>query len=158
MKEIYIGKIVNTFGIKGQLKVMSDFERPNLAFKENNKIIIENNIYTLTEVKLHKGNYLIKINNINDINEVLSFKDRKIYINKDELNLNKEDYLYEELLDLKVKSDNITYGLVTEVLYGINPLIKVDNKFYIPLKGDFIKKVDLNKKEIITSDLKGLII
>ena len=35
---IVIGKIVNTFGIKGELKIVSNFEMANRAFKKGNKI------------------------------------------------------------------------------------------------------------------------
>ena len=42
LDKIYIGKIVNTFGIKGELKIVSNFEMANRAFKKGNKIIINN--------------------------------------------------------------------------------------------------------------------
>ena len=52
---IVIGKIVNTFGIKGELKIVSNFEMANRALKKGNRIIINNlllrNLNFLTLIK-----------------------------------------------------------------------------------------------------------
>ena len=37
---VYVGKIVGTHGIKGELRIKSDFEQKEMVFKPNNKIII----------------------------------------------------------------------------------------------------------------------
>ena len=65
---IVIGKIVNTFGIKGELKIVSNFEMANRAFKKGNKIIINNKERLITNSRFHHHNYLIEIDNIKDIN------------------------------------------------------------------------------------------
>ena len=39
MEKVYIGKIVNTHGIKGELRILSDFEFKDKAFKVNTEII-----------------------------------------------------------------------------------------------------------------------
>lgn len=158
MEQILIGKIVNTFGIKGQLKVTSSFEMKEKAFLKNNNIIIDNINYLITDAKFHKNNYLVQINNIKDINEVLHFINNDVYINKAELKLNENEYLYEDLLELEVFDNNDLIGTVTEILPGINPLVKVNDKFYIPLKGDFIIKKDFKNKKLRCQNLKGLML
>ena len=45
LEKIYIGKIVNTFGIKGELKIVSKFEMPDRVFKVHNQIIIKDKNY-----------------------------------------------------------------------------------------------------------------
>lgn len=40
MEYVYIGKIVNTHGIKGEVRLISNFERKDLVFKKNFKIYI----------------------------------------------------------------------------------------------------------------------
>ena len=54
---IVIGKIVNTFGIKGELKIVSNFEMANRAFKKGNKIIINNKERLITNSRFHHHNY-----------------------------------------------------------------------------------------------------
>ena len=41
MKKIYVGKIVNTHGIKGELRILSDFDYKEKVFQVNNKLIID---------------------------------------------------------------------------------------------------------------------
>ena len=40
MEYIYVGKIVNTHGIKGEIRILSDFKYKNEIFKENFKLYI----------------------------------------------------------------------------------------------------------------------
>ena len=40
MKYVYIGKIVNTHGIKGELRILSDFKYKDKVFKSNMLIYI----------------------------------------------------------------------------------------------------------------------
>ena len=42
MNKIYIGKIVNTHGIKGEIRILSDFPFKNKVFKIDNKLMIKN--------------------------------------------------------------------------------------------------------------------
>ncbi|MDD2238976.1 MAG: ribosome maturation factor RimM [Bacilli bacterium] len=158
MEKIFIGKIVNTFGIKGMLKINSSFEMRKKAFVKNNEIIINDHNYLITESKLHKNNYLIEINNLKDINLVLNFINQDVYINRKELKLQDNEYLYNDLLNLEVYDNNHLTGLVTEVIPGKNPLIKINNKFYIPIKSDFIIKMDFKNKKLICQNLKGLML
>ena len=64
---IVIGKIVNTFGIKGELKIVSNFEMANRAFKKGNKIIINNKERLITNSRFHHHNYLVEIDNIKNL-------------------------------------------------------------------------------------------
>lgn len=159
MKYIYVGKIVNTFGIKGELKIVSRFEMPERVYKKGNLLRINNNDYEITNVRFHKNNYLIELNNIKDINEIEHLKGYDVLFNEDDLKLSKDEYLISELVCYKVFDDTTLIGLVTDYDDNpVNPLIKIDSKFYIPLKGDFIIKVDKVKKEIKAHNLKGLIL
>ena len=48
MNKIYIGKIVSTHGIKGELRILSDFQFKDKVFKVDNKLIIDDKEYTHT--------------------------------------------------------------------------------------------------------------
>lgn len=157
MNKIYVGKIVNTFGIKGELKVVSKFEMADKVFKINNIIYINNKDYKITNVRFHKNNYLVEIDNIKDINKVEYLINNDVYFNKEDLGLKDNEYLVSELIDYKVISNNKDIGIVTDYDDNkINPLIKVNNKFYIPLNG-FYEKIDKNNKIIYVKDVSGLL-
>ena len=107
MEKIYIGKIVNTFGIKGELKIVSKFEMPDRVFQVHNQIIIKDKNYEITGVRFHKNNYLVELNNIKDINDIEYLIGNEVYYAKEDLNLSDEEYLISELVNYKVISNNI---------------------------------------------------
>lgn len=159
MELIYVGKIVNTFGIKGELKIVSRFEMAKRVFVKGNHLIINKTNYEITNVRYHKNNYLVELNNIKDINKIEYLINEEVYFAKENLNLTASEYLIEELLNYKVVSNNEEIGIVTSYDDNkINPLIKVNDRFYIPIKGNFILNVDKTNKVITVSDIRGLML
>ena len=104
MNLIYIGKIVNTHGIKGEVRLLSNFEEKDLIFKEGFKVYIGsmNEEETINTYRHHKQFEMISFKGINDINLVLKYKGKKVYINKDDLNLKDDEYLLEDLIGMKI--------------------------------------------------------
>ena len=71
---IYIGEIIGTFGIKGELKVFSESDFIDYRFRKGALVKIvskkEKLEVEITSMRIHKNNVLITINNWNDINLV----------------------------------------------------------------------------------------
>lgn len=157
---IYIGKTVSTFGIKGELKVISDFEYCDRAYQVNKKILINNIEHVISGIRYHKNYVLLKIDNLNNINDILKYVGFNIYIKRIDLGLKGCEYLYKDLINSEViDDDNTKLGKVIEVLNGNNVLIKVkgNKEFLIPLIDNYISKFDLNKKILYTKNAKELI-
>lgn len=157
---IYIGKTVSTFGIKGELKVISDFEYCDRAYQVNKKILINNIEHVISGIRYHKNYVLLKIDNLNNINDILKYVGFNIYIKRIDLGLKGCEYLYKDLINSEViDDDNTNLGKVIEVLNGNNVLIKVkgSKEFLIPLIDNYISKFDLNKKILYTKNAKELI-
>ena len=157
---IYLGKTVSTFGIKGELKVISDFEYCDRAYQVNKKILINNIEHVISGIRYHKNYVLLKIDNLNNINDILKYVGFNIYIKRIDLGLKGCEYLYKDLINSEViDDDNTKLGKVIEVLNGNNVLIKVkgSKEFLIPLIDNYISKFDLNKKILYTKNAKELI-
>ena len=157
---IYIGKTVSTFGIKGELKVISDFEYCDRAYQVNKKILINNIEHVISGIRYHKNYVLLKIDNLNNINDILKYVGFNIYIKRIDLGLKESEYLYKDLINSEViDDDNTKLGKVIEVLNGNNVLIKIkgSKEFLIPLIDNYIIKFDLNKKILYTKNAKELI-
>ncbi len=156
---IYIGKTVSTFGIKGELKVISDFEYCDKAYKVGNKVLINNIEHIISSIRYHKNYVLLKIDNLNNINDILKYVGFNIYIKRLDLNLSKDEFLYKDLINSEViDEDDTKLGKVIEVVKGINVLIKVKGtkEFYIPLIDNYVKRFDLDKKILYTKNAKEL--
>lgn len=157
---IYIGKTVSTFGIKGELKVISDFEYCDRAYQIDKKILINNIEHVISGIRYHKNYVLLKIDNLNNINDILKYVGFNIYIKRIDLGLKEDEYLYKDLINSEViDTDNTKLGKVIEILNGNNVLIKVkgSKEFLIPLIDNYISKFDLNKKILYTKNAKELI-
>lgn len=156
---IYIGKTVSTFGIKGELKVISDFEYCDKAYKVGNKVLINNIEHVISSIRYHKNYVLLKIDNLNNINDILKYVGFNIYIKRLDLNLSKDEFLYKDLINSEVvDEDDTKLGKIIEVVNGINVLIKVKGtkEFYIPLIDNYVKRFDLDKKILYTKNAKEL--
>ena len=156
MKFIYIGKIVNTHGIKGELRILSDFKYKYKVFKKDFKFYIgkEKSEYIVNTYRHHKVFDMVTFNGYNDNNEVLKLKGKNVYINNDDLDLDGEIYI-DNLIDYKVIVGDKEIGVVTDVMHmPANDIIKVGDVL-IPYVKEFIIKIEDNT--IYVKDVGGLL-
>ena len=157
---VFLGYITGTHGIKGELKVKSDFEYKNRVFNKGFNIIIDDEKHTITSYRPHKQFDLITIDNVLDINDIYKYVGKDIFITKEDLKLNTNEYLYQDLVGLKIIENNKEYGCVKEIRTSNIILLKIDGEkeFYIPFIDEYIKKVDLENKSIYTKGVEELIL
>ncbi len=163
MEFLFIGKIVNTHGIKGELRIISDFDKKDLVFKKGfNLYVGEGHVKeTIDSYRKHKNFDMVTFAGYDNINQVLNYKGMKVYINREDLNLDKNDYLLNDLIGLNIIEDGEILGKVKEIVYnGSGTLLVIEGTktFYIPNNQEFIKKVDLEGKTIECKNAKGLIL
>ena len=159
---VCVGKIINFFGIKGELKILSDFERLDLAFKCGMHVLIKEEWMEITSVRKHKNYILIRVNNLNDINLITKYIGFNVYVKKADLNLSDDEYLLDDLIGAKVMDEENNIGEVIDAYVGrSSSYVKVlyENKEYlIPLVDAYIKKFDKCEKILYTTNAKKLII
>ena len=110
MEKILLGYISGTHGLRGDLIVKSKFEKQDKAFKVGNKIYLNDELHEVTDAKIYKDRYLIKIDNMKNINLVEHYKAYDVYIDREELHLSLDEYLFSDLIDMKVVCNNKDYG------------------------------------------------
>lgn len=158
MDNVYLGKIVSTHGINGELKLVSEFEYIDRVLVSG-FCYIDEIIYKITSYRKHKQYILIKLNDYSDINEVLFLVNKEIFINKEDLKLSDKEYLLSDLMGVEVRDDDIVLGKVTSILKSnICNYVKVNDKFLIPLIDEYIKEFKKDEKVLYTINGKNLII
>lgn len=158
---IYVGKVVGTHGIKGEIRIVSDSEIKDQAFVVNKNICIGESLenFTIRTYRHHKIYDMVTLNDINDINEVIRLKGKKVYVKRNDIVIN--DYLLEDLIGMEVIEDNNVLGKVTDIIKNsTNILLQISGQknFYIPKVDEYIISVNLDKKVIIVKNTKGLIL
>ena len=155
MKYIFIGRIVNTHALKGEVRIVSDFEFKDRIFKENTLLYIgENKDKEIIETyRKHKQFDMVKFKGIDYINDELKYKGSKVYIDESILNLKDDEILISELINMDVYNDNKYVGRITEYRSDNgNNMLRVNNKL-IPYNKDFITKIDKENKSIYFHDI-----
>ena len=166
MQYLEIGQIVNTFGIKGQVKVVpftDDIER----FEELKKVYIvmksSKKEVEIEDVKYHKNMVLLKFKGFNKIEDVEALKNCYLEIDrKDGKKLEEGEYYIVDLLGLDVVTDEGHNLGKLEDIYntGSNDIYVVkDNlgkQVLLPCIKEVIKNVDLDNKLITVHLLDGL--
>ena len=104
-----IGQIVNTFGIKGMVKV-KPFTDDITRYDNLKKIYVETNKnksqYEIQEVKYHKDMVLIKFKGIDKVEEAELLRNAYLKVNrKEEPELEEGTYYIVDLIGLEVYSD-----------------------------------------------------
>lgn len=153
MNKVLLGKYVNTHGIKGEIRIKSNFKFKDKVFKIGNTIIIENNEYEITGYRVHKDYDMVTLKGIDDINKIPFRKNTNVFIDRDKY-LNNNDYLDSDLIGFIVYNSKIERE-VTGISY-INEKKKLleTNDGYIPF--ELIVKVDLTNKKIKIMEVEGL--
>ena len=163
MDKLYIGKVIGTHGIKGELKVLSDVEVAPKALNKDNVIYFENDNkeYKVASVRVHKGAYLVLLDGFNNINDVLFLNKKKVYINREDV-LHENEYVLEDLLGFEVVDENNNFiGVIKD--YDLNSsyatfLVEGSKKVYIPNVSQYILNIDLNNKKVYTKNVGDLMI
>ena len=158
MNKVYIGKIVSCHGIKGELKILSDFPYKDKVFVVGNKLIIEDKDYIIKSYRVHKNFDMVTLNDYKDINEVLFLLKKNVYVSKDSLSLNDNAVLDEDLITYKVLTNTSKEGIIKEIFKAseTNKILRVlfDTEVLIPY--NFIKKIDKDKKEVYVELIDGM--
>ncbi len=159
MEFIYLGKITSFHGIKGEIRIKSNFDYKEKAFKVHNKIYIDKQAYTIKSYRRHKDYEMITIDGYSDLNHVLFLKNKKVYIDKETLNLEKDELVDEDYIGLKVIFDKKEQGRIKNI-YKISLKKKIfvveykTKEVFVPF--ELVEKIDLKNKKVYISYVKGL--
>ena len=154
---VYLGKIVNTHGIKGELRIISDFKYKDTVFKINNKIYIDNKEYIIKSYRHHKMYDMVTLEGINDIDSALILKGLDVYISREDYKF--DGYLNEDLIGLDVYDKDIYKGKIVDIVKSKKyDLLVIDGikRHMVPNIKEFIENVDLDKKQINIKYIRGL--
>lgn len=152
---INIGFFANTHGIKGEIKVISDFKYKDIVFKKDSTIYINDKKYIIYSHRVHKSFDLITLDGINNINDIINLKGSNIYIKKEDYTF--PSILNEELYGKKVYDKNKYIGRLKNIIKNKSQEILVvenEKEYLIPYVDEFVKSID---EDIHLELIKGFI-
>lgn len=166
--QIEIGKIINTHGIKGELKIISssDFEEERFAVGNSVNIQFGKELIPMevASFRRHKGCLLVAFKDLMNINFVEKYKGCVISVDSDEMQeLDEDEVYFYQLIDCKViDEENNELGMVVEIIEtAAHDILRIRNdegkEVLIPYVDAFIVDVDVDEKVIIVHLIEGFV-
>lgn len=162
-----LGQIVNTFGIKGQVKV-NPFTADIRRFEELKEIYVEKKnelkLFKIEQVNYSKNMVILKLQGVNNPDEAEKLRNCYIKINrKDAKKLPEGTYYIVDLIGLDVYTDedkllgkvDDIYNTGSSDIYVVKD--ELGKQILLPAIKDVLKKVDLENGKIIVHLIQGLI-
>ena len=154
-----VGKIVNTHGIRGDVRVMPTTDFVAERFAKGQDLYLQQAgeplKLTVESARQHKGFILVKFVGYDNINDVQAFRDHELMVSgKDQQPLEDGQYYYHQIIGLSVKTvDGEELGTIKEILSpGANDVwvVQRDGKkdLLLPVIDDVVKDVDLDAGEV----------
>ncbi|MCH5461460.1 ribosome maturation factor RimM [Lactobacillus sp. LC28-10] len=168
-----VGTIVNTHGIRGELRVVATTDFPEQRFKKGSQLALFKSDHdskpvgtiTINSSRQHKGFILITLAGYDNINDVLKYKGMVLKIAEENLtddDLEDGQYYYHQIIGLKVLTeDGEELGTIKEIMApGANDVWVVarpeKDDLLLPVIDQVVKKVDLAAGQVTVELMEGL--
>lgn len=161
MQYVNIGKFAGTHGLKGEIKLKTDFEYIDKVLCDDFSFYVgeEKTKTLLNSFRYHNGYYLLSFKSLLDIDLVHPFVNKFVYVIKDDLCLSDSEYTFDDYIGCLCYSSSLEFGTVSNVVDcgNGNYVFQVigDKEILIPLNEHFIDKIGVNK--IYFKNLEGFI-
>jgi 16S rRNA processing protein RimM len=171
MEWFKVGKIVNTHGVKGEIRVISSTDFAEERYAVGTELMIRHE-ESKEEVRVvvrhhrrHKNFDLLQFENYHSINDVERFKGAILYVSEEELaELEEGEFYYHEIIGCKVFTDQEEeLGKVKEIFEtGANDVwviqrLGAGKDILIPYIEECVKEIDIENKIIRIHVMEGLI-
>lgn len=164
-EKILVGKIINTHALKGEVKVESYTDYPDVRFAVGSSLFIDTGKdmlpVSVVSHRMHKGSDLIAFENMQDINAIEKYKGHHLYATRDDSLLAEGQVWTSDLLGCQVYDHDRYIGDVSDVYTNTyQNILEVDHqgkKVLIPIVDAFVKNKDVENKRIDVELIEGFI-
>ncbi len=161
--KIEVGKIVNTHGLRGEVKIVPWLDFPEMFEIVDVAYTASGQKLTTDCIRYQKSNVIVKFDELNTVTEAERLKNTVIYADRSIFDdLPEGTYLIADIIGLEVTDGEVNYGKVTDVIQtGSNDVYVVQKEgskqLLIPAIKDVILNTDLKKGVITVKLLEGLL-
>ena len=159
-----IGKIVSVQGLKGEVKVESWCDSKeflcefDVLYFDKGAVQVE-----IEKAHPHKNIVLMKIKGTDTIEDAQLLRNKILYMNRDDVELDEDSFFIQDLIGLEVfdADDNTNYGKICDVSEtGANDVYHIKDKDgvirLIPAIPDVVINTDITNGKMTIRKLEGL--
>ena len=158
---ITAGQIVNTHGIRGEIKILPQGVDVDILNRVKT-IYIDGEPRTVSASRVHKGCLLAKLPGVDDMDAALALKNKTVTIRRKDVKLPKGIYFDQELIGLAARNAETgeELGTLEEVMdYPAHKVYAVrggKDEYLIPAVPAFVKAIDIKENTIDIFVWEGL--
>ncbi len=154
------GQIVNTHGIRGDLRLMPWSDKPDFlaAFQT---VYIDGAAHQVESVRPYKHMALLKLRGVDDVNSAMLYKNKIVHIARADIQLEDGQYFLQDAIGLPVfdESSAAEIGTVSDILElpaGNVLVVRGTQEHLIPMVPEFIRSVDIAGSRITVQLIEGM--
>ena len=140
------GKIVNTHGIRGGVKIQPRADSPEVLCALP-ALYIDGAPVALRSARVHKGNVIALLEGVSDVDQAMLLKNKVVWLNRDDLRLPEGTFFLADLIGLRVvDEEGQELGILNEVLSPSRQqvyVVKGDRELMIPAVPQFILETNV---------------
>lgn len=153
------GKIVNTHGIRGEVKLMPWADSPEFLCDFDTLYIDETPVKVLS-ARVHKNCVIAKLEGINDVNTAMLYKNKVVCIRRDDVELPEGAFFLADIIGLDVVDEHgIKLGVLKDILSPSHQQVYVvegERTIMIPVVPEFILETNIEAGYIKVHLIEGM--
>lgn len=153
---IEAGEIVNTHGIRGEVKVLCWLDDPEMLC-EFERCRIDGKEYTMDQVRVQKTCNLVKLSGIDTMEAAQAMRGKTIQLYREDID--DEVIFAAELIGMEVYAGGELIGQIKEVMdYPGNSVyvVKGEHEYMIPAVKQFVLSTDMDANRMDVKLIEGM--
>ena len=154
------GQIVNTHGIRGEVKVVPWCDSPQFLCQFDT-LYLDGQPIRVLEARVHKSNVLLTLEGVSDVNAAMRLKNKILHIDRTGVELPEGRHFIADLIGLQVLDDETgaELGVITEVLTPPAQevyVVKGEKQYLIPAVDEFVKETNVEGGYVRVRLIEGM--
>ncbi len=154
------GKIVNTHGIRGEIKVQPWSDTPDFLCSFKNVYINEKQ-YKIKSARVHKTMIILSLSGVEDVDSAVALKNKILFIDRNEAKLSKGEFFIQDLLGIEALNADTgeSLGTVKDVMpmpAGNVYVIAGEREILVPAVPEFIIETNVHEGYIKIHLIDGM--
>ena len=152
------GEIVNTHGIRGEVKINPWADGPEFLV-DFDTLYIGGKPYAVESARVHKTVVLCKLEGVDSIEEAQKLRGSVVSIDRDEVELEEDAVFIADLIGLPVLADGVEIGKVEDVLTMPGNdvyVVKGQHSYMIPAVKEFLLDVNVEEGYVKVKLIEGM--
>ncbi len=164
-KFLEAGKIVNTHGVTGELKVQPWCDSPEMLAQFDTLYWADETPVRMRSASVHKGNVLMRLEHVKTMEQAEALRDKILYLCRDDIELPEDLVFIQDILTFEVYDERLgrSIGHIRDVLtsnpaHDLYEIAGKDGKLiYIPAIKPFLQRIDMDTGRVYIQSIEGLL-